>query len=128
ARGASVGAPADLFNPAGQDWGLPPFDPHALRRNGFSMFVELIRANMRHAGGLRIDHAMGLQHLYWVARGRPPAEGAYVSYPLDELVGIIALESTRRRAIVVGEDLGTVPAGFRERMRERGIFSYRILF
>lgn len=127
ASGASVGAPADLFNPAGQDWGLPPFDPHALRRSGYAPFIELIRANMRYAGGLRIDHAMGLQHLYWVSRGRPPAEGAYITYPLDELVGVIALESVRHQAIVVGEDLGTVPDGFREHMRECGVFSYRIL-
>lgn len=125
---ASVGAPADLFNPSGQDWGLPPLEPHALRQEGYATFVELIRANMRHAGGLRIDHAMGLQHLYWVPRGRPPADGAYVRYPLDELIGIIALESVRNRCLVIGEDLGTVPEGFRERMRERGVLSYRILF
>lgn len=124
---ASVGAPADLFNPAGQDWGLPPLDPHALHRDGYAAFIELIRANMRHAGGLRIDHAMGLMRQYWVARGQSAADGAYVRYPLDELVGIIALESVRNRCFVVGEDLGTVPEGFRERMSERGILSYRIL-
>jgi 4-alpha-glucanotransferase len=110
------------------NWGLPPFDPHALRADGFARFIELIRSNMQHAGALRIDHAMGLEHLYWVAKGSSPEEAAYVTYPFDALVGIIALESVRHRCLVIGEDLGTVPPGFRERMLERGILSYRILF
>ena len=126
--GAQVGAPPDIFNPAGQDWGLPPFHPRALREEAYRSFVELVRANMRHAGGLRIDHVMGLQHLYWVPQGRKPPEGAYVRYPLDDLVGILALESHRHRCLVVGEDLGTVPEGFRERMAEANILSYRVLF
>jgi 4-alpha-glucanotransferase len=125
---AQVGAPPDIYNPAGQDWGLPPFHPRALREEAYRSFVDLVRANMRHAGGLRIDHVMALQHLYWVPRGRPPQEGAYVSYPLDDLVGILALESQRHRCLVVGEDLGTVPEGFRERMAEARILSYRVLF
>jgi 4-alpha-glucanotransferase len=126
--GAQVGAPPDIYNPAGQDWGLPPFHPRALREEGYRSFIELVRANMRHAGGLRIDHVMGLQHLYWVPQGKTPAEGAYVAYPLDDLVGILALESHRQRCLVVGEDLGTVPEGFRERMAEANILSYRVLF
>ena len=125
---AQVGAPPDIYNPAGQDWGLPPFHPRALREEAYRSFVDLVRANMRHAGGLRIDHVMALQHLYWVPRGRSPQEGAYVSYPLDDLVGILALESQRHRCLVVGEDLGTVPEGFRERMAEARILSYRVLF
>jgi len=125
---AQVGAPPDIYNPAGQDWGLPPFHPRALRDEAYRSFVELIRANMRHAGGLRIDHVMALQHLYWVPRGGSPRDGAYVSYPLDDLVGILALESQRHRCLVVGEDLGTVPEGFRERMAEARILSYRVLF
>ena len=125
---AQVGAPPDIYNPAGQDWGLPPFHPRALREEAYRSFVDLVRANMRHAGGLRIDHVMALQHLYWVPRGRPPQDGAYVSYPLDDLVGILALESQRHRCLVVGEDLGTVPEGFRERMAEARILSYRVLF
>lgn len=126
--GAQVGAPPDIFNPAGQDWGLPPFHPNALREEAYSSFVELIRANMRHAGGLRIDHVMGLQHLYCIPEGCTPAEGAYVGYPLDDLVGILALESQRQRCLVVGEDLGTVPEGFREKMAAANILSYRVLF
>ncbi|UEM22486.1 4-alpha-glucanotransferase [Skermanella mucosa] len=125
---AHVGAPPDLFNPAGQDWGLPPFDPQALRDQAYAGFIDLVRANMRHAGGLRIDHVMALQHLYWIPEGKPASEGVYVSYPLDDMVGILALESQRNRCLVVGEDLGTVPEGFRERMTEAGILSYRVVF
>ncbi len=125
---AQVGAPPDIYNPGGQDWGLPPFDPRALREEAYRSFIDLVRANMRHAGGLRIDHVMGLQQLYWVPQGKPPAEGAYVRYPLDDLVGILALESRRNRCLVVGEDLGTVPEGFRERMAAANILSYRVLF
>lgn len=125
---AQVGAPPDIFNPAGQDWGLPPFHPRALREEGYRSFVELIRANMRHAGGLRIDHVMGLQHLYCIPSGCNPDEGAYVAYPLDDLIGILALESQRHRCLVVGEDLGTVPEGFRAKMEAAGVLSYRVLF
>ncbi|WP_372620051.1 4-alpha-glucanotransferase [Falsiroseomonas sp.] len=126
--GVQVGAPRDIFNPAGQDWGLPPFHPRALRAEGYRSFIELVRANMRHAGGLRIDHVMGLLHLFCIPAGKKPAEGAYIAYPIDDLVGILALESQRNRCLVVGEDLGTVPAGFRERMAAANILSYRILF
>jgi malto-oligosyltrehalose trehalohydrolase/4-alpha-glucanotransferase len=126
--GAQVGAPPDIFNPAGQNWGLPPYSPKALREERYRSFIELVRANMRHAGGLRIDHVMALQHLYWVPQGQSPADGAYVEYPMDDLIGILALESHRHRCLVVGEDLGTVPEGFRERMSEADILSYRVLF
>ena len=125
---AHVGAPPDIYNPAGQDWGLPPFNPRALREEAYRSFIDLLRANMRHAGGLRIDHVMALQQLYWVPQGQSAAAGAYVRYPLDDLVGILALESQRNRCLVVGEDLGTVPEGFRERMADANILSYRILF
>jgi 4-alpha-glucanotransferase len=126
--GAQVGCPPDIYNPAGQNWGLPPFHPRALREEGYRSFIELVRANMRHAGGLRIDHVMGLQHLYWIPDGEPASSGAYVQYPTDDLVGILALESQRHRCLVVGEDLGTVPEGFRERMAAANILSYRVLF
>lgn len=126
--GAHIGAPPDIFNPAGQDWGLPPFHPRVLRQEGYRSFVELIRANMRYAGALRIDHVMGLQHLFWIPESQPPENGAYVRYPLEDLVGILALESRRNHCMVVGEDLGTVPGGFRERMAAAKILSYRVLF
>ena len=126
--GAQVGAPPDIYNPAGQNWELPPFHPRALREEGYRSFIQLVRANMRHAGGLRIDHAMGLQHLYWVPQGQKPSAGAYVRYPIEDLIGILALESHRHQCLVVGEDLGTVPEGFRERMAEANILSYRVLF
>jgi 4-alpha-glucanotransferase len=125
---AQVGAPPDIYNPAGQNWGLPPFHPRALREEGYRSFIELLRANMRHAGGLRIDHAMGLQQLYWVPQGQEPSAGAYVRYPIEDLIGILALESHRQKCLIVGEDLGTVPEGFRERMAKANILSYRVLF
>lgn len=123
----AVGAPPDIYNPAGQNWGLPPFNPRALRAEAYRSFIDLLRANMRHAGGLRIDHVMALEHLYWIPHGAAPRAGAYVSYPLEELLGIVALESMRHRCLVVGEDLGTVPAGFRERMAAAQVLSYRVL-
>lgn len=125
--GASVGAPPDLLNMKGQDWGLAPVNPVALKRQGFAPFIAALRANMRHAGLLRIDHVMALMHLYWVPRGASPAEGAYVTYPFSELRHILALESERQRCAVIGEDLGTVPDGFREIMTDAGILSYRLL-
>jgi 4-alpha-glucanotransferase len=125
---AQVGAPPDIYNPTGQDWGLPPFHPMALRKEGYRSFIDLLRANMRHAGGLRIDHVMALQQLYWVPQGATAAQGAYVRYPREDLIGILALESHRNECLVVGEDLGTVPAGFRERMSQARILSYRVLF
>ena len=112
----------------GRTGGCRRFNPRALREEGYRSFIELVRANMRHAGGLRIDHAMGLQHLYWVPQGQKPSAGAYVRYPMEDLIGILALESHRHRCLVVGEDLGTVPEGFRERMAEANILSYRVLF
>jgi 4-alpha-glucanotransferase len=96
---AQVGAPPDIFNPAGQNWGLPPFHPNALRQEGYRSFVELIRANMRHAGGLRIDHVMGLQHLYCIPEGEDPAGGAYVAYPIDDLVGFLRWKASATAAL-----------------------------
>ncbi len=125
--GVTIGAPPDIYNPGGQDWGLPPFDPRALREEAYASWIELLRANMRHAGGLRIDHVMGLRQLYWVPAGCEPAAGAYVRYPFEDMLGILALESRRHRCLVVGEDLGTVPQGFRERMTAAGVLSYRVV-
>jgi (1->4)-alpha-D-glucan 1-alpha-D-glucosylmutase len=127
AHGAYAGAPPEAINLNGQDWGLPPFIPHRLRQAGYTPLIEALRANMRHAGALRIDHVMSLARLFWVPAGRSPREGTYVSYPLDEMLGIVALESQRNQCLVIGEDLGTVPAGFRDRLAAARLLSYRPL-
>ncbi|MFO1304697.1 MAG: 4-alpha-glucanotransferase [Burkholderiales bacterium] len=128
AEGVHVGAPPDDFNRKGQDWGLPPWIPNELRLARYEPFVKLVRANMRHAGALRIDHVMGLARLYWIPRGMSPEDGAYVRYPLDDLCAALAGESARQRCLVVGEDLGTVPDSLRETLRDAGVFSYRVLY
>ncbi len=125
---ASVGAPPDPFNMMGQDWGTPPLHPLALRQMAYEPFIAIVRANMRHAGALRIDHAMGIMHLFWIPAGDSAATGGYVKYPFEDLLGILALESHRSRCMVVGEDLGTVPDGFRERMAAMNILSYKVLY
>ncbi|HEX3881383.1 MAG TPA: 4-alpha-glucanotransferase [Stellaceae bacterium] len=125
--GAAIGAPPDPLSRAGQDWGLAPINPLVLRRRGFAPFIETLRANMRHAGVLRIDHVMSLQRLYWIPRGMDGRAGAYVAYPFWELVRLVALESHRHRCAVIGEDLGTVLAGFRETLRAANILSYRVV-
>jgi len=124
---ASIGAPPDLLSPLGQDWGLPPLDPNELARDGYRTIAELFRANMAYAGALRIDHAMSLTRLFWIPRGESASNGGYVRYPFEDVLGILALESARARCVVIGEDLGTVPIGFRERMADARALSYRIL-
>jgi (1->4)-alpha-D-glucan 1-alpha-D-glucosylmutase len=126
--GVSIGAPPDLLNRQGQKWGLTSFSPASLQADGYASFIAILRANMRHAGGLRIDHVMGLKQLYIVPEGMSATEGAYLRYPFRDLVRILALESRRHRCLVVGEDLGTVPHGFRPIMRRAGILSCRVLF
>lgn len=127
-RGATVGAPPDIFNPKGQNWGIAPLAPEALARAGFEPWIGDIRGNMRHAGALRIDHAMGLRRLYWIPEGAEPGDGAYVRYPFELMTAILALESQRSRCLVLGEDLGTVPPGFRPAMNAAGILSCRVLY
>ncbi|MCC6831749.1 MAG: 4-alpha-glucanotransferase [Thermoleophilia bacterium] len=121
-----VGCPPDQLGPEGQDWGVPPLLPGALAREGHVPFREMIRSAMRHAGGLRIDHVMGLSRLFVMPEGATALEGTYMRMPLDDLLGILCLESRRAECLVVGEDLGTVEEGFRERLAERGLLSYRL--
>lgn len=128
ARGVRLGAPPDDWNHRGQDWGMPPYNPLALREAAFAPTIEVLRANMRRGGALRIDHVMGLERMFWIPPGGEPKDGAYVRYPGAELTAILALESARQRCVVIGEDLGTVPEGFRERMRKAGVLSYRLLY
>ncbi|MGE8165022.1 4-alpha-glucanotransferase [Paraburkholderia sp. NPDC080076] len=127
-QGVSVGAPPDLFNQAGQAWGLTTFSPRAMRTQGFSAFIDMLRAAFAHAGGIRIDHILGLRRLWLVPEGESARNGAYLRYPLEDLLRLIALESWRHRAIAIGEDLGTVPPGFRERLEEHGIAGIRVLW
>jgi 4-alpha-glucanotransferase len=126
AAGISVGAPPDPLGPRGQDWGLPAFVPDRLAAGGYGPFAQTIRAGMTHAGGLRIDHVMGLFRLFWIPEGAEPAQGTYVRYPADDLLGVLALESAGAQALVVGEDLGTVEPGVRERLAAEGVLSYRL--
>jgi 4-alpha-glucanotransferase len=128
ADGVSVGAPPDEFNSAGQDWGLTPFVPWRLRAAFYQPFIETIRAMLRHAGGLRIDHVMGLFRLFWIPRGLGAKNGTYVRTRADELMAIVAIESQRAGAFIVGEDLGTVEPGVRERLAEHRMLSYRLLY
>ena len=126
AAGMSVGAPPDPLGPRGQDWGLPAFVPDRLTAGGYAPFAQTIRAGMAHAAGLRIDHVMGLFRLFWIPEGAEPAQGTYVRYPADDLLGVLALESAAAQALVVGEDLGTVEPGVRERLAAEGVLSYRL--
>ncbi|CAM2143322.1 4-alpha-glucanotransferase [Pararobbsia alpina] len=127
-QGVSVGAPPDLFNQVGQAWGLTTFSPRGMINQGFSAFLDMLRASFRHAGGVRIDHILGLRRLWLVPDGSSARDGAYLHYPFDDLLRLIALESWRHRAIVIGEDLGTVPGGMRERLSESELLGIRVLW
>jgi 4-alpha-glucanotransferase len=126
--GLEIGAPPDLFNANGQNWGLTTFSPRALSEEGYAPFIATLRACMRHAGGVRIDHAMGFTRLWVTPVGAEPRDGAYLAYPRDDLLRLTALESYRHRAIAIGEDLGTVPLGFRDRLSQTGIYGMSVLW
>lgn len=124
---ASVGAPPDLLNRAGQDWGLACFNPRVLQERSYVPFREALRASMRFAGALRFDHVLGLNRLYLIPRGRDARNGAYLRFPVNELLAVMACESVERRCLVIGEDLGTVPEGLRDLLEHWGIWTYLIL-
>lgn len=126
-RGLVLGAPPDAFNADGQHWGIGAYSPTALRRNGYAAYIALLRAVLRDRGGIRIDHILGLLRLWVVPDGAGSNEGAYLSYPLHDLLNLLALESWRHRAIVIGEDLGVVPPGIREELSQRGVMGIDVL-
>jgi 4-alpha-glucanotransferase len=125
--GAAIGAPPDPLGVAGQEWGIPPQDPRALKRAAYAPFTALIRASMRACGALRLDHVMALFRQWWVPRGSKSVDGGYVHYPLDDLLGVIALESRRQECLVVGEDLGVVPDEIRRALPQYGVYHYKVV-
>lgn len=125
---AAIGAPPDPLGPQGQNWSLPPMNPYVMQTQGYQPFIDVLRSNMAHCGALRIDHVMGLLRLWWIPKAEPATRGAYVHYPLEDLLAVLALESQRQRCLVVGEDLGTVPAEIVDKLRDSGVYSYKVLF
>jgi 4-alpha-glucanotransferase len=127
-QGLEIGAPPDLINREGQSWGITAFSPRGLRNSGFSAFIDMLRHALRHAGGVRIDHVMGLARLWIVPNGRSSAEGAYLTMPETDLLRLVVLESQRHKAVILGEDLGTLPDGFQEKLNRAGIAGLRVLW
>ena len=127
-RGMSIGAPPDLYNPLGQNWGLTAFSPRALLVNGYAAFIEMLRAVLAHTGGVRIDHILGMARLWLVPEGATPGHGAYLRYPLEALLALTALEAWRHRACAIGENLGTVPEGFDDRLKDNGLLGMNVLW
>ncbi|MEH0740469.1 4-alpha-glucanotransferase [Vibrio cholerae] len=125
---ASIGAPPDVLGPLGQNWGLPPLNPQVLQATGYDAYVKLLRANMKHCGALRIDHVLGLLRLWWIPKGENATKGAYIYYPVQDMLAILALESHRHQCSVIGEDLGTVPDEIVELLRDAGVHSYKVFF
>lgn len=122
-----IGCPPDIFNQKGQDWGLPPWNPVTLHQQAYKPFINTLRSNMRYSGAIRLDHAMGLMRLFWVPENTLPTRGGYVSYPFENLLNILALESQLNKCLVIGEDLGTVPKNFRNTLQKHNILSYKVM-
>jgi 4-alpha-glucanotransferase len=127
-RGLEIGAPPDAINREGQSWGITAFSPRGLIASGFSAFIEMLRHALRHAGGVRIDHVMGLARLWLIPRGLRSSDGAYLKLPVTDLLRLVALESHRHRAVILGEDLGTLPHGFQSRLDDAGIAGLRVMW
>ncbi len=125
---ASIGAPPDILGPLGQNWGLPPLNPQTLKERSYDAYIKLLRANMKHCGALRIDHVLGLLRLWWIPEGKGATEGAYIYYPVEDMLAILALESHRHQCSVIGEDLGTVPDEIVDILAQAGIHSYKVFF
>ncbi|TFH90439.1 4-alpha-glucanotransferase [Vibrio ouci] len=125
---ASIGAPPDVLGPLGQNWGLPPLNPQVLQATGYDAYIKLLRANMKHCGALRIDHVLGLLRLWWIPKGENATKGAYIYYPVEDMLAILALESHRHQCSVIGEDLGTVPDEIVDILRDAGVHSYKVFF
>lgn len=128
AHGVSVGAPADMYNQQGQNWSQPPWHPQRLAQAGYKPWREMLRTIFRHAGGIRVDHVIGLFRLWWIPEGNQASDGAYVYYDHEAMVGILALEAQRAGVVVVGEDLGTVEPSAREFLSERGVLGTSVLW
>lgn len=128
AHGVTVGAPPDMFNQQGQDWSQPPWHPARLAEAGYAPYRDMLRTILRHAGGVRVDHILGLFRLWWIPQGSGPEQGAYVYYDHEALIGILALEAQRADAVVIGEDLGVFEPWVRGYLSERGIFGTSILW
>ena len=127
-EGLSIGAPPDLLNTAGQDWGVTTYSPDGLAQHGYRTLLQMLRSALRHAGGVRLDHVMGLARLWVVPRGHSAADGAYLRFPIDDILRLVRLESARHKAIILGEDLGTLPEGFPERLKSNGLAGMKVLW
>ena len=127
AKNINIGAPPDFYNFEGQDWNIGCWDPNKLQNKAYKPYIRLLRDQMKYADVLRIDHVMSLMRLYWIPQGESAKNGVYVKYPLEDLMGIVALESHRNKCLIIGEDMGLVPPEIRKQMDKRFMLSYKVL-